>query len=446
MVRIEKGQRVSILGAGLIGTLLSIFLKKREFEVDIWEKRPDPRINRVDAGRSINLALSHRGWRSLEAVGLKDKIHEDALPMTGRILHRLDGITTFMPYSSTRKAIYSVSRAKLNKVLIEEASAMGVKIHFDREVKYIDFEKREITFNHDKRNFTTLIGADGAFSALRNSLIRSLHFENQGTFISHSYKELHLDPVGNDFALNPDGLHLWSRHDFMLIALPNVDKSFTCTLFLLTKGNLSFESLNTEIKVNAFFKKYFPDILALIPDVTLQFFDHPTSKLFHLKCTPWNYGPTVLMGDAAHAILPFYGQGMNAGFENVMLFDKMLPKAKNWEDLYKSYFNSRKADADAINELAYQNFIEMRDMAANENFLLRKKIDSFLNRKYPALWQPQYELVTFSSTPYLEALRLARKQALILDEIMKIKNIDKRFENMNYRHFLISLEGKLRDC
>ncbi|MEQ8905399.1 NAD(P)/FAD-dependent oxidoreductase [Ekhidna sp.] len=413
--------KISIVGAGLVGSLLALILKQKGFNVQVFEKRNDPRKSENVEGRSINLALSHRGIRPLKLAGVYETIEPYLIPMKGRMMHDEAGELTFQPYGKEGQFINSVSRAQLNQLLIESAEKAGVEVHFDHKCTDIDFENNELTFHNGLTQQSDLVvGTDGAFSAIRKNLQYTDRFNFSQHYIEHGYKELSIIPTDDKFLLEPNYLHIWPRGNFMLIALPNNDKTFTCTLFFPFEGNLSFAKLTTKDEVNAFFEKYFTDAKALIPDVADQFFDNPTSSLVTTKCEPWHKNNTMLLGDAAHAIVPFYGQGMNSGFEDVRLFVEMAEGMNwKWDEVLPAYSASRKKDADAISELALHNFIEMRDHVGDPDFLRRKKLESKIQETYPKEWIPLYSMVTFSDMPYSEALRLGKIQKRVMDEFLQ---------------------------
>ncbi|MEM1135349.1 MAG: NAD(P)/FAD-dependent oxidoreductase [Bacteroidota bacterium] len=432
---------ITINGAGLVGSLLAILLAKKGYEVVIYDMRPDPRETKALGGRSINLALSNRGWLALEKAGIAQEIKQKAIPMKGRMMHNTDGKLTFQPYGKSGQAIFSVSRSGLNQTLIEQSSKLEtVRYQFDKKCTSVDLDASTLYFtdtNTQKTLSTTynyLIGSDGAFSPTRAAMQRKTRFNYSQEFLTHGYKELHIPatPEG-DFALEPNALHIWPRKQFMLIALPNADKSFTATLFLAFEGRTAFENLQTTANISAFFEQHFPDTLPIIPALVEQFQENPTSSLVTIKCQPWLYHNTLLIGDASHAIVPFYGQGMNSGFEDCYLLDDMLENAKQpILSVFDEFQKQRKKDADAIAELALQNFIEMRDLVADKDFLLRKKIEARLHELYPSNWMPLYSMVTFSHIPYSEALKVGQKQQTIMNDVMQLEGIENNWETIDF--------------
>ncbi|GAB4232840.1 MAG: NAD(P)/FAD-dependent oxidoreductase [Ekhidna sp.] len=412
--------KVHVVGAGLVGSLLALRLKQKGFDVTVFEKRSDPRKVGAAGGRSINLALSRRGILPLQEAGIFDAIAPYLIPMHGRMMHDTEGNLTYQPYGKEGQYINSVSRAQLNQLLIEEAEKSGVEVIFDHKCEQVDFSESTLHFQSGKSvTSDAIIGTDGAFSAIRKALQNTDRFNFSQHYIEHGYKELSMEPINGDFGLEPNYLHIWPRGNFMLIALPNFDKTFTCTLFFPFEGSPSFSELTTKAAVSEFFHTYFKDITHLIPDLADQFMDNPTSSLVTTKCAPWNRDRTILLGDAAHAIVPFYGQGMNSGFEDVNLFTKMGEQLQwKWDTLLPEFSSSRKKDADAISELALHNFIEMRDHVGDPLFLKRKELEGRLQEKYPEEWIPLYSMVTFSDLPYSEALRLGKIQSKIMKEVL----------------------------
>jgi kynurenine 3-monooxygenase len=430
---------VAIIGAGLVGSLLSIYLSRRGYQVSVFERRGDMRQEKISAGRSINLALSDRGLLALKKVGLAEEIRSISIPMHGRFIHNLDGSTAFQPYGKEGQYINSVSRATLNMKLMDLAEQQGVQIHFNHKCNTIDWKKNQITFElpdsrlltHDSR---LIIGSDGAFSAARmQHQLQHEKFNYQQYYIDCGYKELTIPPTADgDFAMEVNALHIWPRKDYMLIALPNLDKTFTCTLFFPFEGEASFANLTTEEKVKEFFQKTFPDAVPLMPDYIHEFFNNPTSSLVTVKCFPWiREDKFALIGDAAHAIVPFFGQGMNCGFEDCRVLDELIGQhGEDWGVILQQYQQLRKPDGDAIADLAINNFTEMRDKTADPKFLLQKKIEARLHDKYPDKWIPAYSQVTFSpQIRYSEALQRGQKQEAIMQEVMKMEGIGEKWES-----------------
>jgi kynurenine 3-monooxygenase len=429
----NSSEEIVILGAGLVGSLLSIYLARRGYKVNIYERRPDMRKEDIPAGRSINLALSDRGWRGLKGAGIEEEIRKVAIPMHGRVMHSVNGQITTQPYGEKGQSIYATSRGILNCVLMTEAEKNGVVIHFNERCTSVDLENTTAYFGDKQITGRLLISADGAFSAARLQLQLSTdRFEYNQHYLNHGYKEL-LIPAGNNnsFLIEKNALHIWPRGGYMLIALPNLDGSFTCTLFFPFEGEDSFASIKTKDDCIEFFKRVFPDVVPLMPSLAEDFFHNPTGSLVTVKCFPWSYKDHVcLMGDAAHAIVPFYGQGMNCGFEDCTVFDQLMEKyGDDWKKIFEEFQSLRKPNTDAIAELAYLNFIEMRDRVGSTQFLLQKKIEARIHERHPSKWLPLYSQVTFSDIPYSKALENGRRQESIMKKIMAMSDIDKKWDS-----------------
>ena len=426
---------VTVVGAGLTGPLLSIFLAKRGFNVELFEARPDSRKTNIYAGKSINLALSERGINALRELDLFETVEPYLIPMKGRMVHKADGALYFAPYSvRPDEFLYSVSRGVLNQKLLDEADKQGgITTTFDYRCTSYDLKSKSLHFFHPETNEEiitypeTLIASDGAFSAVRRSMQFMDRFNYAQEFISYGYKELSIPP-GKDgqCQIEKNALHIWPRKNFMLIALPNLDNSFTCTLFLSAEGEESFETLTTPKAATEFFQKYFPDALPLMADFEKDFFENPTGSLVTIKCSPWNdKGNALLIGDAAHAITPFFGQGMNASFEDCVILDKCLEEADNdFNKAFTKFSSIRKKDADAIANMAYENFIEMRDLVGDPDFQLKKAIEQAIEKNFPD-YRSRYVLVSFSRMPYSEVVKVGLKNDELLAKIMKeIKSPD----------------------
>jgi len=440
------GEKITILGAGLVGSLLSIFLAKRGYQVTIFEGRPDMRKNSLAGGRSINLALSHRGLKALAAVGIAEKVKEECIPMHGRMIHDLTGNQELQPYGKKGEYINSVSRSGLNITLMNAAEEAGVRIVFEKRCHKVDVQDAVAYFENETVEADWLFGADGAFSALRNSLMKTPMFNYSQNYISAGYKELCIPAKKDDFAIAPHALHIWPRGDYMLIALPNMDKSFTCTLFYPMEGERSFEQLKDQKSINDLFVNSFPDAKELMPTLFDDFQQNPTAGLVTVRCSPWVKGKSALIGDAAHAIVPFYGQGMNAGFEDCHVFDQLLNEVGTISNkMLKQYEQLRKPDADAIADLALYNFIEMRDKVADPKFITQKKIEKRLHEKYPDQWMPLYSMVTFSDLRYSEALAQGLKQQKIMDELLTQTGIEESWENLDLDQIIARLNEAASD-
>lgn len=417
---------VTILGAGLVGSLLAVLLRKRGYEVTVYERRPDMRSNTIAAGKSINLAMSARGWKALDLAGLRKDIEDLAIPMHGRYLHQADGTSASQAYGKNNEAIYSVSRGELNKRLMTLAEQHGAKIYFDQRCVKVDVATNTLHFQSPDGKETVhqadlLFGADGAFSSLRVAYSQMDRTNFTQYYLEHGYKELSIPPdAAGKMQMEKNALHIWPRHNFMMIGLPNTDGTFTCTLFLPFEGETSFANLKTDAAVLAFFNKHFPDAVPMMPTLLEDFFANPTSSLVTIYIQPWHYGnKSALIGDAAHAIVPFYGQGMNAGFEDCTVLCALMDKyGDDWDTILKKYDEKRKPNGDAVAQLALNNFIEMRDKVADPKFLERKKIEKELGKKYPQQFVSVYEMVSFTHTPYDTAMSCIAAQDALLQTIM----------------------------
>jgi kynurenine 3-monooxygenase len=444
-------KNITIVGAGLVGSLLSIYLAKRGHKVKIYERRADMRKEKMSAGKSINLALSDRGWRGLEGVGIADEIRKIAIPMYGRFIHHKDRSTAFQPYGKDDQAIYSVSRAEINMKLMDLAEQKGgVEILFNERNTTIDranltahFENT-VTHKMSSSQSDLLFGADGAFAASRlNMQLTSDRFEYNQHYISAGYKELIIPPgEGGKFLIEKNALHIWPRGSFMMIALPNLDGNFTCTLFLPFEGEKSFASLKTKEQVKKFFDEEFPDAVPLMPTLHEDFEKNPVSSLVTVKCFPWTFDNKVaLIGDAAHAIVPFFGQGMNCGFEDCVVLNELIGKHKeDWTKIFPEYQELRKPDADAIADLAVANFIEMRDKTADPKFLLQKKIEAKFSAKHPDKWIPLYSMVTYSPhIRYSTALKEGQRQEAIMQKVMAMGGIENKWDSEEVEKKMLEL-------
>jgi kynurenine 3-monooxygenase len=433
---IDKHTPITIVGAGLVGSLLTVYLASRGYKVHLYERRSDPRQKRalgmVGEGRSINLAISARGLSALHKMNLKEQVLSHAIPMHGRLMHGKDGILTYQAYGADdSQSINSISRGWLNCFLLDEAEKLAhVDIHFNHRLSSVDLTKKCAmvidTTAHKERQifFDLLIGTDGSASAARDVLKEKGIIQESTEELSHGYKEFVMEAAEHGkFKMEKNALHIWPRGPFMMIALPNNDGSYTCTLFLSHKPSTnslcSFEELRTDEEIEQFFKLYFPDFCEMVPDFLEQYHDHPTGKMVTVKCSPWGHKSVQLMGDASHAIVPFFGQGMNAGFEDVEVFSNLLDSFEEGETLFNHFFQLRKKNADAIADMAVENFVEMSAKTADEKFLYQKKVEKILHEKFPEDYISRYALVSFSTTPYKVAYQVGQKQELILNELTK---------------------------
>jgi kynurenine 3-monooxygenase len=413
-----------LVGSGLAGGLLAAYLGRRGYDVDLYERRVDPREGNIVGGRSINLAISTRGIHALERIGIADEALRHAIPMRGRMIHDKSGALHFAPYDvDPKKCINSIGRASLNTAVIEAAQRYSnVRVHFNHKCTDVDLDNAVCHLENETGKLTVrgdaVIGVDGAFSAVRASMQQNIdNFQYDESYLAHGYKELTIPPGPNDsWQMEKNALHIWPRRSFMMIALPNPDGSFTCTLFWEFEGPRSFATTKTEDDVRRFFDEEFPDAVPLMPTLLEDFKNNPTGSLVTIRCAPWYYRDRVcLLGDAAHAVVPFYGQGMNAAFEDCVVLDECLEKfPNNRERVFAEYFSRRKENADALADLAIGNFVEMRDKTASRTFRAKKKLDHFLEAALPGMYLPLYTMVTFTRVPYAQAARRARLQDRIL--------------------------------
>ncbi len=442
-------KNITIVGAGLVGSLWAVFMAKRGYNVQVFESRPDIRKADISAGKSINLALSNRGWKALDKVGASERVRRIALPMHARMMHDLQGNLTQQPYGKEGQAIYSTSRGDLNAILLDMAQEhSNVNLHFNMQCVEVNPKSGEAQFvNRETKESMTvksdlIFGTDGAYSAVRYAgLQKEDRFNFSQHYIPDGYREILL-PANTDgtHKLDKSCLHIWPRGRFMLIALPNEDGSFTCTLFMPHEGGEnSFDQVNTKEEVDTFFKTTFPDFYALMPDIAAHWENHPLSSLAIMRCYPWHKEKAVLMGDAAHATVPFYGQGMNAGFEDCTVMSELMDAhGEDWEAIFEAYSVLRKPDGDALQDLSLYNYIEMRDLVGDPMFLLRKKIEGKFAALYPDLWMPLYSQVTFSDIRYSVAFERGQKQRGIMDQVMALEGIETKWDTEEIMHFIQS--------
>ena len=417
---------IVIAGAGLAGALLANYLGRAGYRVALYEKRPDLRNASISAGRSINLALSVRGLHALEEIGVADAVMKDAVAMPGRMMHHLDGSRVYQPYGARGQAIHSVSRSGLNGVLLDALARFdNVRVFFSHRCVDVDLDRPAAVFDDGQGGAVTaagdvVIGADGAFSAVRSRMQRLDRFDYSQTYLEHGYKELSIPPAPDGgFRMEKNALHIWPRKRFMMIALPNADGSYTVTCFWPFDGPNSFNQLKTPAEVEAYFRNWFPDAIEHMPTLAQDYFANPTSSLCTIRCRPWTWHDKVaLVGDAAHAIVPFYGQGMNAAFEDCAELNACLAAfPDDRRRSFDTYFDRRKENADAIADLALENFIEMRDKVGDPAFLRKKKRQKRLHRLFPNWYIPPYEMVSFTRIPYAETIRRSRRQDRIIRRV-----------------------------
>lgn len=430
---------ITIVGGGLVGSLLAIFLARRGHAVRVYERRPDPRRTDVYAGRSINLVVSHRGWTALRAAGVEQAVKAITVPVHARLTHDREGHLNRVPYSIDNRAIWSVSRGELNRRLLSEAEKLpNVKLFFDHRCLDVDLENATCDLDHNgdkvQVKADVVFGADGAFSAVRSRMMLG-RFTYGQEYIEHDYKEV-------AFPANPDGtpkmdphcLHIWPRRWFMLMGLANLDGGFTGTLFMphhATAQSPGFDTVQGEEAVRRFFAEQFPDVAPLVPDVVEQYLRNPQSSLVIIRCDPWQVnGRVALVGDAAHAIVPFYGEGMNAGYEDCKVLNDLLNEHgdDNWHEVLHRYATARKPNGDAIADLSLRNFVEMRDLVADPRFLLRRRIEGSIQARHPGRWLPLYSQVKFSDIPYADAWREGLRHDRIMEEVLAMDGVVDRWD------------------
>ena len=440
----------TIVGAGLVGSLWAVYLSKAGYKVTIFESRDDLRKADISAGKSINLALSVRGWKAFKAVGVEKEVEEIAIPMTGRTMHDKAGNLTYQPYGQEGQAIYSVSRAGINCKMMDIAEEKGgAEIHYNQKCYNVDLKngiayfENTITKEKTKHKSDVIFATDGAFSAVRYNAMQKLpRFQYSQNYIEDGYKELLL-PANEDgsYKLDKNSLHIWPRGRFMLIALANEDGSFTCTLFMPHDNHQSsFENINTKQEVETFFKDTFPDFYDMMPDVYSSWNDHPLSSLAIIRCYPWHHGKTVLMGDSAHATVPFYGQGMNSGFEDcTVMWELMQKHNEDWEKVFQEFSEQRKPDGDALQDLSIYNYHVMRDYVGDPQFLLQKKFEHRIEQLYPEKYLALYSQVSFSNIPYSEAWKKGMEQDKYIKKIMEENDVKALFEEEKIDELIHSL-------
>jgi len=418
----------TIVGAGLVGSLWAVYLEKAGYQVKIFELRPDIRQADISAGKSINLALSDRGWKALKTVGVDTEVKDMAIPMYGRIMHDTEGNLSEQAYGKEGQAIYSISRGGVNAKMMDIAERNGnAEIFYNEKCIGADLKngivylENTITKEKTEVKSDVVFGTDGAFSAIRYNAFQKVdRFNYSQNYIEDGYREILL-PANEDgsYKLDKNALHIWPRGRFMLIALANEDGSFTCTLFMPFEGENSFETLTSKEAVDTFFKTTFADFYKMMPNIADAWEDHPLSSLAIVRCYPWTHGKAALMGDAAHATVPFYGQGMNCGFEDcTVMWDLMQKHNEDWDKVFEEYQQLRKPDGDGVQDLSLHNYYVMRDYVGDPKFLLQKKIEAHFSAKHPDKWMPLYSQVTFSEIRYSEAWQAGQKQDAIMKKVM----------------------------
>ncbi|TQV73821.1 FAD-dependent monooxygenase [Aliikangiella marina] len=422
----NQNETITLIGAGLVGSLLAVMLAKRGFKVEVYERRPDMRATDISAGRSINLALANRGIYPLQQAGLMEQVKPILTAMKGRMVHDMQGNQNFQSYGQRpEEVIYSVSRGDLNIICLNAAEATGrVNIYFNQNCQKVDLDNNQLTIKDELSSefktiaFNRVIGTDGSNSAVREAIHAIESSQHDIISLGHSYKELRIPPGPNgEFLIDKHSLHIWPKGGYMIIALPNEDGSFTVTLFMANEGEISFESVKTPEQVEQFFNQHFPSIVPLLPDLQKDFFENPTGKLATVKCSPWHFkDKALLLGDAAHAVVPFHGQGMNCGFEDALdLIETIDEYGDDWAEIFTRVDEHRKINGDAIADMAIENYITMRDSVTDEKFLLRNALAFELENRFPKHFCPRYSMVMFHRLPYAEA----KSRGVIQEDILK---------------------------
>lgn len=440
---------IIVIGAGLVGSLLSMFLARNGYQVDVFERGADPRQNGHNFGRSINLTLCERGLKVLDRVGVGSVVRALTVPVYGRLIHDVEGKLTYQPYGNHREAIYSIERNELNKVLLDFAER-NFRINFSFQRKCLDVDlaapavelKNQMTGETTRHQADLIFGADGAFSAVRQQMQKKTRLNFSQQYWSQGYKELQVPfSINKKWTLEKNVIHMWPRGNYMLLGFPNLDGSFTCSLHLPFEGPLSFESIRTEDDLRALFDDSFPDAVSMIPGLVSEFFAHPANFMITIKCAPWSYQSKVaLIGDSAHSIFPSYGQGANAGFEDCSaLFDCMEKYGHDWRRVLSEFEKLRHPNTDAIADLCIEHFHELRDHVGTPRFLLKKEIERKLNDAYPEKYVDLYSMISFTQMPYTEALRVDREQRAIVDRIMSVKEVDKKLNSVEVNALINNL-------
>ena len=431
-------ERIIIVGAGLVGSVLSVYLARRGYKVDVYDRNPDARETPRIAGKAINLTLCERGLQVLDDIGIGDEVRTISVPAYGRLIHSLDGELTLQPYGNNREAIYSISRSELCKALLNFAEKeANVNFYFNEKCVGIDLSPISVSFQNlqtgvgSTEQAARVFGADGTFSAVRTQLQRRGRFNYSQEFLDQGYKELTVPATaGAAWASEKEVLHMWPRGRYMLLGFPNTDGSFTCSLHMPFEGQPSFESLENEEELKKFFVEQFPDVVNEIPNLVENFYLHKPSPMVTVRCWPWTtQGKVALIGDAAHVLFPYYGQGANAGFEDCGVLVECIDRhPDDWTAAFKAYERLRKPNMDAIADMCVQHYIEIRDLVGTPEFLLRKAIERKVNQLYPHEYRPLYSMIAFSCMPYTEALRIDREQSQLIDRLIKIEGIGERLD------------------
>ena len=423
-----SSHHITLLGAGLAGCLMAIYLAKRGFKVNIYERHPDIRKTQINSGRSINLTLAARGIKSLKEVGLYDKIMQLTVPLKGRIIHGIEGRKTFQPYGPKETdVLYGLQRSSLSKLLLDEVEKLDeVQIHFSQKCVGIDFDQKELYLRDevDQQSamvkFNVIIGTDGSSSALRTAMLNIKGFNFSQSYLKHGYKEITIPSIySSQIPIERNALHVWPRGDCMINGFPNLDGSTTCVFFAPFEGENGFDNLKSEEQVTSLFQNQFSDIFPFIPDVEAKFSSSKTGHLITIKCDPWHVeDKALLLGDSAHAIVPFHGQGMNCAFEDCAYLDKCIAKyGTDWKAVFQEFERNRKVNTDSIADLSLLNYVELREQISDQKFLLKKEVEKILADKYPEYFIPRFSMVCFNQIPYSVAQYRGEIQQSIIEEL-----------------------------
>ena len=440
--------RIVIIGAGLVGSVLAIFFSKRGFKVDVYDRLPDIREQVVSTGKSFNLTLCDRGFRTLDSVGVGDIVRSISVPARGRMVHDIKGNLSLQPYGNNGEAIYSLSRNDLYVTLLEFAERhFDIGFYFNEKCAGIDLAKPCVDMKNLKTGETTrqeafkVFGADGAHSAVRMQLQKTKSFNFSQQYSEHGYKELHVPAMNSGWTEEKNVLHFWPRGNSVMIGFPNTDGTFTCSLYMPFEGKTSFDSIRTEADLLTLFEEWFPDLIRRMPNLAEEYFANPPNTLLTIRCGPWSFQDKVLLiGDAAHAILPFYGQGANAGFEDCTVLQKCIDEyGSDWKSVFREYEMLRRPDMDAIADLCAEHFVNLRDRVGERAFLLRREVERKINQMYPDRYRDLYSMITFTCMRYTEALRIDREQSGIIDLIMNMEGIEEKLRTSEADHLISEL-------
>jgi kynurenine 3-monooxygenase len=446
-------RKIIVLGAGLVGSVLSSILARHGCRVEVYDHMADIRETHLTSGRSINLTLCERGLNVLDRLGVGEAVRRISVPVYGRLVHDVSGSLSFQPYGNRQEAIYSVARGDLNRVLLDFAARhFDIEFHFNERCLEVDLETPAVVLKNLKTGEVTrrtaemIFGADGAYSTARLRMQKKTRFNFSQQYWEQGYKELSVPLSADSWAAEKNVIHIWPRGNYMLIGFPNTDGSFTCSLHIPFEGPLSFESIKTEADLLALFENSFPDAIPHMPNLAEEFFSRPVNSMVTIKCSPWSYrDKAALIGDAAHTIYPSYGQGANAGFEDCAVLDECMDRyGEDWTALLKDFERQRKPNTDAIADLCVEHFVELRDLVGTPEFLRRKEIERRINRMYPDEYRDLYSMITFTRMPYTEALRTEREQYALVEQLMRVEDIEHKLNSGEVDHLIDGLMAARR--